>query len=132
MLDLDAAARAHAAANPPPDWWPVPPPPLRVWQFHPVVGPPSGGRFGEDRRTTVAEMDEEDAKPAAPVVKAEPRPNTARMDDRDILANVHPGDSLGDVARRLGYTQAGLRYLRHRWPELANAIDMKRGAWVTA
>lgn len=125
-VDLDAAARAHAAANPPPDWWPCPPPgsKLRVWQFHPVVGPPTGGRFGEDHLITRAEMDAEDALADAPQLS----PQAARLEEttRDLMDHVFPGDSLESIGRRLGYPERGIRHLRRRFPELAERMDLKR------
>ena len=118
ICPIDEATIAHRESNPPPPWWPIPPAPMRVWQFHPVVGPPAGGRLGEDRQTNTVEIAEADAAQDA-----------ARMPDRDILEHVYPGDTLTDVARRLGYSRNGLRYLRHRWPDLAAAMDRRRGAW---
>lgn len=127
MYDIDAAAMAHREANPPPDWWPIPPPSVgRVYQYHPVVGPPTGGNFAVTTTDPDPDLAEVVELPPAAVVQEPPAADTARMSSADILAHVFPGDSLGSIARRLGYTQAGLRYLRHRRLDLAAAIDLRR------
>lgn len=106
MLDLDAAVLCRMRNNPPPAWWPVPPPTVgRVWQYHPTAGP-SG------------DCDEE---------RPDPR---VRYTDRDILEATYPGDSLIDVARRMGCSGQYISKRRMKSPTLAELMDARTGRQV--
>lgn len=114
---------AISERTPPPDWWPDEPPrPLRVWDFHAVINPAAGGPL-----ISAEEIDEYNSAPP-PASRQQHRTDMAI---RDLMDSVFPGDSLMSIARRLGYSERGIRHLRSRFPDLATAMDMRRGAMVT-
>lgn len=132
MLDLDAAVLRNMRANPPPAWWPVPPPTVgRVHQFHPVVGPPTGGKWGADlSRPDPAVAEIIDHAPPAPIAADAPEPAPDlehEPTNGDILAVVYPGDSIPAIAARLGRKRGWLDRRRARDTALARAMDRRRG-----
>lgn len=132
MYDLDAAALAHREANPPPDWWPIPPRHVgRVYQWHPVIGPPTGGKWGADTTSPDPEVAVIiDHKPPPPPPAPEPAPAPAADHEPtagDILAATYPGDTIPAIAARFGRQRGWLERCRARDEALAIAMDRARG-----
>jgi len=115
MIDLATAAQLEA--NPPPPWWPIPPKGIPLADFFPLVGSGIGKANGP-----------EDLDEAEDVPGDELAPDGYAFTDAEIIAATYPGDTLQSVAARLGRSPRFLRHRRDRAPEMAWAMDARRGA----
>ena len=111
-LGLDAAVAVRVRQAPPPPWWPFPPD-GDLAAYFPQVGHPSGGDDGRPEADTV--------------ITTRPKGRPALASQADILAATYPGDSIQEVADRLGISGSNIRQARVKHPEFKRQMDIRRG-----